>query len=138
MYPCQIRLNFVGSPEAELMRDRVGVFDNNAFVTLWVTVMLLEAARVEWGPHPSDNQLYLALEALQSYHDNNSPPGDGTMVFWPQSYNSSVKQWYCRPANVDLVARSMDKGFDMIHKLLDDLGLERVWNKSFEGFQNIL
>ena len=72
VYPCHILQNFAGSVEAEILRDSIGVFDNNAFVTLWVSVILLEAARFKNGPSPTDKQLYLALDVLESYHDKQS------------------------------------------------------------------
>lgn len=138
VYPCNIRNNFVSTREAEILRREMAVFDNNAFVTAWVTILLLETAGIKKGPVPTDKQLSLALEALHSYHDNNSPAGDGTMVFWPQRYNSSVKLWYCDPVNVNTVGDDADKMLDFIHKMLDDLGLERLWNSTFDMIQKTL
>jgi hypothetical protein len=138
VYPSSIRNNFVGEPESEILRDRVAVPDNNAFVTLWVSIMLLEAARVKNGPVPAVEQLHLALDAINGYHDNNSPAGDGTMVFWPQSYNSSVQQWYCDPVNVEKVGQDMESMYNFIHTVLDDVHLEEVWKKLFKQQQGIL
>ena len=138
VYPCNIRNNFVGGLDSEVLRDRVAIFDNNAFVTAWVSIILLEAAGVSKGPTPTDQQLYLALEALATYHDNNSPSGDGTMVFWPQAYNSSVKQWYCRPVNVEKVGDSADALLNFIHRVLDDAHLEKLWQKAFSSMQHVL
>ena len=72
VYPCYIRINFVRSWQAEILRREIAVFDNNAFVTAWVTILTLEAASVKNGPAPTDEQLFLALEALGTYHDRNS------------------------------------------------------------------
>ena len=138
VYPCYIRINFVRSWQAEILRREIAVFDNNAFVTAWVTILTLEAASVKNGPAPTDEQLSLALEALGTYHDRNSPEGDGSMVFWPQSYNSSVQQWYCDPVNVDTLANDADKMMDFLHKALDDLHLEKIWNSTFERLQETL
>ncbi len=138
MYPCNIRNNFAGELDSEVLRDRIAIFDNNAFVTAWVSILLLEASRVNKGPVPTDQQLYLALDALATYHDRNSPPGDGTMVFWPQAYNSSVKQWYCNPVNVKKVGKDADAILDFIHRVLDDAHLEKLWNKAFSSMQHIL
>lgn len=124
--------------ESEILRDLISFPDSNAFVTLWVSVILQETALIKNGPVPSDEQLHLALEAIGSYHDNNSPVGDGSTVFWPQSYNSSMKQWYCNPPNIGSVGRDGDDFLNHLHKILDDLGLESVWNKTFRHEQDIL
>ena len=138
VYPSDVRINFVEVPESEILRDKMVVPDSNAFVTLWVSIMLLEAARVKNGPEPTDQQLYLALDALHSYHDNNSPAGDGTMVFWPQSYNSSAKLWYCNPVNLDKIGGGMEGMFNFVHEVLDDLHLEEVWKKLFDHEEKVL
>lgn len=138
LYPCDIRLNFAGIPEAEMLRRELGLFDNNAFVTLWVSVILLEAARFKDGPVPTDQQLELALEAVGSYHDLNYPPGDGLLVFWPQSYNSTSKKWYCYPANAAKAGDDVLDIFAFFHKALDALGLERVWNTTLEPIEREL
>lgn len=132
VYPSYIRNNLNGGPESEILRDKIAIPDNNAFVTLWVSIILLEAARVKNAPAPTDQQLHLALEALHSYHDNNSPAGDGTMVFWPQSYNSSSKLWYASPVNIARLGHDAEDMFNFVHKVLDDLHLEAVWKKIFE------
>lgn len=138
VYPCNIRNNFVGDPGSEVLRDKIAIPDNNAFVTAWVSIMLLETAAIKNGPVPSDEQLYLALDALYTYHDNNSPRGDGTLVFWPQSYNSSAGQWYCNPVNIAAVVKDVDGVFNSIHKLLDDMHLESLWKKTLGYLQRIM
>ena len=138
VYPCNIRNNFVGTVEAEALRDGVAIFDNNAFVTAWVSIILLEASHVTKGPAPTDQQLDLALEALSTYHDKNSPPGDGITMFWPQAYNSSAKLWYPDPVNIEKVGHGADAMYNFIHKVLDDAHLESVWEKYFESSQHVL
>ena len=101
-------------------------------------MVLQETALIKNAPIPSDHQVRLALEAIGSYHDNNSPMGDGSMVFWPQSYNSSMKQWYCDPPNIASVGRDGDDFFNLLHKVLDDLGLEKMWNETFRDEQSVL
>ena len=56
-------------------------FDNNAFVTLWVTVMQLEAALLPGGPDVGEEQLSLALDAIHSYHDHNRQTDSSILVF---------------------------------------------------------
>lgn len=138
VYPCYVRVNFVGTREAEILRRDMVAFDNNAFVTAWVTILLLEAAATSKGPVPTDKQLSLALEALSTYHDKNSPVGDGTMVFWPQSYNSTAKLWSCQPANLQATAKNGDKVLNSLHRVLDDLGLGKMWNSTFLPFQEMV
>ena len=138
MYPGQIRVNFAGFPEAKMLRRSLEVFDNNAFITLWVTVALLEASLLEEGPSISDDQLDLAIQALSSYHDKNLPIGDGIMVFWPQSYNSTSKEWYCNPVNVANTGYGMIGVLNYFHKLMDDMGLEKLWNKTLERTYEVL
>ena len=124
--------------ESEELRDRIAIPDNNAFVTLWITAMLLETAAINDGPIPSSEQLLIALEALESYHDKNSPAGDGTMVFWPQVYNSSANYWYCSPVNMAWIGRDAIDMFAFIHKMLDDVHLEEVWKKVFESESKVM
>ena len=114
------------------------VFDNNAFVTLWVSVMLLEATRFQDGPVPEDEQLQLTLDVLKSYHDKNSPEGDGSTVFWPQSYNQSDQLWFANPVNVLRTAKAGDEAFDALHKILDEIGEEKLWNSTFRGMKDLM
>lgn len=132
IYSSHVRNNFAQEVESEELRDAIAIPDNNAFVTLWITSMLLEAAAINEGPVPSSEQLLIALDALGSYHDKNSPAGDGTMVFWPQVYNSSAKYWYCSPVNMAWMGRDAIDMYAFIHKMLDDIHLEEVWKKVFE------
>lgn len=133
-YSCEIRHNSVGKVESEILREKISIPDSNGFVTLWVSVILQETALIENGPVPSDEQVRLAIG---SYHDNNSHVGDGSMMFWPQSYNSSMKQWYCNPPNMASVGRDVDDLYNFLHKVLDDLGLDNVWNETFSEDQRI-
>ena len=138
MYPCHIRENFAGFPEAKMLRRGLEVFDNNAFVTLWVSIALLEASEIEGGPQLTDEQLELAIQALSSYHDKNLAVGNGLLVFWPQSYNSTSKEWYCDPVNVDNVGFGMIGVLGYFHKAMDALGLEKLWNSTFARVDQML
>ena len=131
VYPSYIRSNFAGTREAELLRV-VGIFDNNAFVTLWVSSVLLETARFQKGPPPSDDQLLRALQAIQTYHDKNYLER-GVLIFWPQQYNETSREWFCGPENLEPQTEEFEKMMKELHKILDDLGLEKFWEEVFEG-----
>ena len=129
VFSSNIRSNCVGGPDATLLRHALTVFDNNAFVTLWVVSILLEVARFTSDPVPPDCVLSAALEAVGSYHDRNHPPQDGILVFWPETLNASAGLWYCGPQNLGPIAVDETKILDVVHKVLDDLGLEILWDK---------
>ena len=138
VYPCDIRMNFCCSSELTLLRDDITVFDNNAFVTLWVSSILLEAARFRDGPLPTEDQLLHALEAINTYHDKNHTPGDGVLVFWPQVYNATRGAWSCGPKNLLQVTETGEDILDHLHKIFDDLGMEGIWNKTLGPFQQFV
>ena len=128
-------MNFCCSSELVLLRDIFSVFDNNAFVTLWVSSILLEAARFRDGPSPMEDQLLHALEAVNTYHDKNYVPEDGVLVFWPQIYNSTTGVWSCGPRNLETATDTGDDILTHLHKIFDDLGMEGIWNKTLGPFQ---
>jgi len=129
VYPCDIRANFHGAPEFSLLRDAFACFDNNAFVTLWVSSILLEATKFWKGPLPTDSQLYFALEAISEYHDKNYDMDEGILVFWPQTYNETDAKWSCEPENIGNIVHDGEEVLEELHKVLDDLGLVRLWDK---------
>ena len=138
VYPCEIRMNFCCSSELTFIRDAGSIFDNNAFVTLWVSSILLEAARFLGGPLPSDKQLLYALDAISIYHDKNRALEDGILVFWPQTYNSTAGVWSCSPENLENVDVVADDVLIHLHKAVDDLRLKDVWNKFLGPFQQFV
>ena len=137
VYPCEIRINLCCSYEKTLVRDAISVFDNNAFVTLWVTSILLEATRFHDAPQPSDEQLLNAVVAVSSYRDKNREE-DGLLVFWPQTYNSSAGVWSCGPENLGKMDGTLSAIMEELHKIFDDLGLEKIWEELFSDLENIV
>ena len=130
VYPSDIRLNFNGFVEANLLRDGIAFFDDNAFVTLWTTIILLEAQKFSKPPPaPSEDQLHLALKAVRAYHDKNRPSEDSVLVFWPQAYNASTDTWVCGPVNLGGVAQRNKKTLDFVSKVFHELGLGHLWDK---------
>lgn len=78
--------------------------------------MLLEAAGVKNGSVPTDQQLNHALEAVSTYHDKNSPEGDGMMVYWSQEKNESANEYYCRSENINIFVDTADELFRIVLK----------------------
>ena len=129
VYPSTIKMNLHGDEDHALVRDLAGCFDNNAFVTLWVTEILLEVARQPLGPAPTNNQVLYALQAISSYHDNNRPMSGSILVFWPQTYNKTTGVWSGGPQNLAYLTNDYPKLAAYLQKVLDDLGLSSLWNK---------
>ena len=138
VYPCNIRVNFNGNAASKPLRDAAAVFDDNAFVTLWVTTILLEAAQFKSGPQPSNDQLKLAIEAVATYHDKNRPTENGILVFWPQTLNSTSNLYYCDPENLTPITEDMDDVLSFLHKILKDLGLEKFWDETLESIADMV
>ena len=138
VYPCNIRVNFNGNEASKLLRESAAVFDNNAFVTLWVSNILLEAAQFAKGPQPSKEQLKLAIEAVAEYHDRNRYTDSGILVFWPQELNRTSGRYFCDPENLEPIAEKMDDFLLFLHKVLDDAGLEKFWEETLAGFTDLV
>ncbi len=126
VYECNVRFNLLGGPEQAFLRHFLAVFDNNAFVTLWVSSILLEASQFPGGPAVSDLQLIYALEAISNYHDKNHALNDSITIFWPQTYNSSTGEWTAFPTNVGKLLDPALNVVDEIYKILFDLGLSHL------------
>ncbi|XP_038064437.1 uncharacterized protein LOC119734887 [Patiria miniata] len=124
VYESNIRINTYGKPWIAGFRQ-VGVFDNNAFATAWVTICLLEAGQYGKGaPVPGDEPMKLALELINSHHDKNSPPGNGAVNFWPQTLNHSSGLWVSQPTNIISIISLLDDAlpWDLIEKVCSILG----------------
>ncbi|XP_038058841.1 uncharacterized protein LOC119730137 [Patiria miniata] len=124
VYESNIRINTYGKPWIAGFRQ-VGVFDNNAFATAWVTICLLEAGQYGKGaPVPGDEPMKRALELINSHHDKNSPPGNGAVDFWPQTLNHSSGLWVSQPTNIISIISLLDDDlpWDLIEKVCSILG----------------
>lgn len=128
VYPSNIRLNFRGGPEETLLRRAFAVFDDNAFVTMWTSSILMEAG-FSGAPFPTDQHLLDALQAVYTYHDKNRPPDSSLLSFWPQSLNTSTGVWYCEPKNLAALARDYAKDEKYFDEFFKILGLEKKWDK---------
>ena len=137
VYPCEIRFNFCCTSEMSWIRDKLSIFDNNAFVTLWVTTILLEVSRFQDAPLPSDRQLTDALAAVNTYHDKNRLE-DGVLMFWPQSYNSTAGIWSAGPSNLGKMQDTLISILAYLEKIFNDLGLGKLWKDSLSHLQQML
>ena len=131
VYPSDIRLAFSGSPEDTILRREFKIFDNNAFVTLWVSSLLLETVRFDKTARPSDKQLLNALEAISTYHDKNFL-NTSRIVFWPQTYNESEGMWTCSPLNLNKVVNMGDDFLIFAANVLKDLDLKKYSDEILE------
>ena len=131
-YPNEYHDNFVGSFTSELLRNNIYVYGNNPFLTMFTTMILLEASQVNNGPVPTDDQLYLALELLGHYHDKNRPSGIGAVVYWPQKYNSTINQWYCCPINFMKTTDLLIKISEVVRGMTHD---SQCWLREYKHLQ---
>ena len=129
LYPSNIQLNFCDFPEADIIRNSIKFFDNNAFVTSWISSILLEVARFDPKHHPSDEQLISAIEAVSTYQDRNYPPNSSILLFWTETYNGSTGMWTCGPVNLKGIAKDDERWADYVEKILKDIGLGNLWNR---------
>ncbi|XP_041377659.1 uncharacterized protein LOC121390025 [Gigantopelta aegis] len=127
VYGSEVKVNTHGPPELAFIRHAIAVFDNNMFVTSWITIALMEAHLYGMAPKPSSEQIVLALDSISSYHDKNRHYNSSIMNFWPQRYNESVDFWQSSPENLyhvlDIIRSLPIKDLE---KLLDWLGLKDV------------
>lgn len=113
----------------QVLRQEFEFLDSNAFVTLWVSSILLEVTRFNKDLIPSDAQLLDAIKAISTYHDRNRLKENSILVFWPQVYNSSAKEWKCGPVNLNEVVKDSERLEDYVRKILKDVGMEKLWDK---------
>ena len=117
-------LNFVGNPQQVLLRENIKIYDNNAFITLWITVLQLEAALLPGGPQLNEEQLSVTLEAIATYHDRNRPKGSSIIVYWPQRFSKEYGMWYSYPDNFGPMISDDITFTKVFSAVLDDLGLK--------------
>ena len=78
-----------------------------------------------------------ALSVVNTYHDRNRPE-DGVLVFWPQTYNATAGVWSCGPENLGKMEDTDEAILDYLHKIMDDLGMEKAWQKYLSPLQDFL
>ena len=127
VYPSDVRLNFVGSPEVSVLRNLIWVFDNNMFATAWISSTLLEAYRYATAPRPFDNQMIMALDVIAKHRNYNVNYTNSIMAFWPQAFDVNASLWVSTPANLlDAFQVYSQLPWDDINKELEKLGWQKV------------
>ena len=115
--------NVFGGPEQVLLRNNAKVYDINSYVTLFITILQLEAALLPGGPELREEELSLALDAIHSFHDHNKEEGSSIFVFFPQKFNKTCSLWVCYGANLNPVAADEKVFSEVLTWLLSDLGM---------------
>ncbi|ESO84294.1 hypothetical protein LOTGIDRAFT_236277 [Lottia gigantea] len=123
VYKSEVKLYFHGPEDLALIRDKFHVFDNNMFVTSWVSSCLLEAYRYGGAPKPSPTHLKLALDSINGYRNKDRKFENSIMSFWPQAYNSTSNTYISTPVNLlKLIDLTNDVPFGVIENILKFLG----------------
>ena len=128
VYPSYIHENLIGGPDYAILRSAIKFYDDNSFVTLWISSILLEITRFDNSVLPSDKQLIDAIEAISTYHDKNHPINDSILVFWPQTFNQSTGVWYCEPINLNGLVKDFETFSKYVKTILEDIGLSKLWD----------
>lgn len=136
MYKNEVRLNFHGSEELALVRDRFSVPDTNSFTASWVTSCLLEAYKYGKAPRPSESQISMALDVIDKYRNKNVPYETSEMTFWPQILNKTANFYQSTPENLYGVMKLPDYMpktlVEKILKFFHLYDLEEVFEKLIE------
>lgn len=133
MYKNEVRLNFHGSEQYALVRDKFSVPDTNLFAAAWVTSSLLEAYKYGKSPMPSESQMNIALDVINKYRNHNVPYETSEMTFWPQILNETANFYQSTPNNLFGVMKLPDylpqKALEELLKLFHLYDLEKVFEK---------
>ncbi|GAM17627.1 hypothetical protein SAMD00019534_008020, partial [Acytostelium subglobosum LB1] len=125
LFPTAVHINFCGDELKTEARRQLAIPDSNMFVTTFMLYTLLESQRM--GTISGDaHMIDLAVEALISYSDGNSPQGSGIYTFWPQVYNSSAGIFYQSPYNLVSLMNEFDTYEDaaiFVAELLKEYGI---------------
>ena len=115
--------NYFGEPEEVLLRENLKIYDSNAFITQWITVLQLEAALFPGGPALEEKQLFNALDVIESYQDRNREKGSSMICFNPQKFNETTGLWVTEPINLAAILADEQVLSDVLVWLLGDLDL---------------
>ncbi|KAK3098312.1 hypothetical protein FSP39_018295 [Pinctada imbricata] len=127
LYESDVKLYFHGDFEMYLIRESFQIFDNNNFATAWITTALMEAYRLGDSPKPSEEQIFMSVEAMSQYYNKNVNYTNSIQNFWPQAYNSSLRAWQSTPQNLlDLFDLSYGVPWDTFFRILEDLGQQEL------------
>ena len=99
--------------------------------------MLLESTRLPNGPLLDHNSMMNSLKAVAAFHDKNRPTGDGMLVFWPQSLDTSSGEWYSNP-NIIHVVDGVRDVLDSVQLTLVRANMKKVWVDYLEPVQDLM
>ena len=91
IYESDAKLYFHGNASMTAMRYLFKVYDNNMFVTAWITSCLIEAYRYGNAPKPTEEQLIMSIDAIMEHRNKNLKYPNSIMAFWPQIFNEEYK-----------------------------------------------
>ena len=101
VYDCMVKFNFAGECWQKQLRHRLGFFDNNPFVPIWVSILLLEAHIYGGGIAPTDEQLYLSLDYLQTTIDKTRDYENSLIGFYPYEFDEDQQKYVMRKVFVE-------------------------------------
>ena len=133
MYQNEVRLNFHGSEQYAIIRDKFKVPDTNLFAAAWVTSCLLEAYKYGKAPMPSDSQISMSLDVIDKYRNRNVPYETSEMTFWPQILNTTADLYQSTPSSLFGIMKLPDnlptKMMEEFLKFLHLYNLEEAFEK---------
>lgn len=101
VYDCMVRFNFAGHCWQTELRHRLAFFDNNPFVPIWVSLLLLEAHLYGAGIKPSEQQLSLALEYLKTTMDKTRDYENSLIGFYPYEFDKTQNKYVMKKVFVE-------------------------------------
>jgi len=123
IYPSYVHLNFYGAEEYSLARRYIEFYDNNMFVTNWVSQALLEVSK--YGKiNISQAQLLTSVEALGNFKDKNNKQDAPTYSFWPQVLSNGT--WKAFPSNIGEPLEELETFGKVVEELLKSIGLSSL------------
>ncbi|GFO07640.1 hypothetical protein PoB_003414500 [Plakobranchus ocellatus] len=138
VYDCVVRFNFAGECWQKELRHRLGFFDNNPFVPIWVSTLLLEAHLYGGGISPSERQLHLALDYLNTTLDRSRSYENSLIGFYPYIRDENRQKYVMRKVFVEEIMYMFQSlppaliaGFEYL--LPDVLKQRHGMNQSLDG-----
>ena len=133
-YPSYVIGNFAD----QILRNTFKLLDSNPFMTLWVNTILLESTKFPNGPLLDRNSMINSLKAVAEFCDKNRPTGDGLLVFWPQSLNTSSGKWFTNPNNIVHTVDVVWDALEAVRLILVRTHMNEVWVDYFKPVQDLM
>eukprot|EP01129_Flabellula_baltica_P016964 TRINITY_DN925_c0_g2_i1.p1 TRINITY_DN925_c0_g2~~TRINITY_DN925_c0_g2_i1.p1 ORF type:complete len:626 (+),score=134.24 TRINITY_DN925_c0_g2_i1:27-1904(+) len=127
LYPSYVHLNFIGNWSSYFLRNDFSVYDNNAFVTSWITQLLLESHNMgAINLHLDDIQA--SIDVLENFKDHNLPEKAPIFDFWFQKLNDMGDYYTQWPSNLGYLIDTFEDIEGTLKWFLKTVGLEWVWD----------